>query len=191
MERGLPGNVTSSVVVRLDTSTVLAVDDNAILEQDVRNIVVGFTSNTTDTQSVATIAVHTAYSDAVSRSHCDTVVLVVDVRVAKDGVGAAGNVEAVRVVCSWKAIRAIIWCITSGVIERNVLNYQACTVSNIEAVDGIVLNVEILDNGVTKQLHNDEMVGSVECQHMNINKDSWARKYLAIPPLDPCPSHQD
>lgn len=62
----LPCDIAGGVVVGLDASTVLAVQNDAVLEQDIRDIVVRLSTNAANAQTVAAVAVHSADSNAVS-----------------------------------------------------------------------------------------------------------------------------
>ena len=62
--------------VRLDARAILVVQHLAVFEEDVGDIVVGLSAYAADGETVSAITVHVPHGDAVSRRHCNTIVLV-------------------------------------------------------------------------------------------------------------------
>jgi hypothetical protein len=96
-----------------------------------------------------------------------TMVLLVEAR-PKPGIGLVGGVGILRkfvtvtVVGCWKAIGAIVWRISSAVVQGHMIYIKASTVANAEAVNWVVLDVDVMNGAISKHFCElDEMVGSV------------------------------
>lgn len=72
----LLGNVASRARIGLDPCTILTVQHFAVLEQDIRNIVVALATNGPDRETVAAITIHVFNCDIVTTGNGDTVVLI-------------------------------------------------------------------------------------------------------------------
>jgi hypothetical protein len=157
----LLSNIASGVRVGLDTSAVLAVHDNAVLEDDVLNGVVALAANGTNAETMTTAAVHVGDGDTSTTGDGNAVILVVDVAVLQHSAVRVAEIETIRVVSSWVAIGVIVGLITSGVVEGDVVNGQIRATGDGEAMRGPVLDVQILDGTSRNIIHNEEMIGLV------------------------------
>jgi hypothetical protein len=61
---------------------------------------------------------------------------------------------------SGQAIGTVVGCIARAVVECNVIDVESCTVADTEAVNGVVLNVDVVDCARSEnRFEFDEMVG--------------------------------
>jgi hypothetical protein len=88
------GDEAGGVGVALDARAVFGVQHNRVLEGDVGHVVERLTTDGTDGQAVAAVAVHVVDHDVVAASHRYAIVLVDDDAVADYGVVRSPNTEA-------------------------------------------------------------------------------------------------
>lgn len=173
--------------VSLDSTTVLAADHLRIGEGDSVNRVVALAANRADAKTMTTVAVHSVDDDICSASHRDTVILVVHPGVLQGEVAAFLDIEAVGIVCRRVTIALAVGGIAGGIVEGQAGDSKVLGAFNLEAVDGPVLDVEVLDAGVVHVLHYEKVVGPNEvssgfCLVVFLKTD------LSEPPLEPWPS---
>lgn len=109
---------------------------------------------------MSTIAVHVPYGDVVARCHCDTVVLVAHPRIAQSQIVASRDVEAIAVVGRRKAFGTAVGRITSGVVQRDIVQAETIRVGDVEAVYRPVLDVEVFDHrGTVRFADSYEVIG--------------------------------
>ena len=125
--------------VRSEMTILTQVTNNTY--ENVCDIVVALSSNRPNADSMATGAVHIRDRDVVPTCDRNAVILVENSRVGDDGIVAVAHVEAIRVVCGWKAVAAIVGRISGGVVEVNVAEDGIGGTSNAETVDGPILDV--------------------------------------------------
>lgn len=53
--------------------------------------------------------------------------------------------RTVAVVGSCQAVRACIWCISSTIVERDMVNVNSSAVANAEAMNWVVQNVDVMN----------------------------------------------
>ena len=94
---------------------------------------------------MATVAVHVVDYNVIAASNGDTVILIDDDAVANLGVVCGSKVEAVTVVGGGKAVGAIIRRVSGAVIQSDMVDVQACTVTDAETMDRVVLDVDVVD----------------------------------------------
>lgn len=137
-------NVAGGVLVGLDAGTVLGVQDNRVAEDDVGDVVVRLAANRTNGKTVTAIAVHVIHYDVVTARDRNAVILVDDDAVANFGVVGGGKIEAVTVVRGGKSVRTVVGCVAGTVVECDVVDIKISAVADIEAVNGVVLDVDIV-----------------------------------------------
>jgi hypothetical protein len=91
----------------------------------------------------------------------------------------------------WKAIRAVVRCVASAIVQRDVIDIKVGTIANAEAMNWVVLDVDVMNRAVSKHFRElDEVVRSVvlvrniECTN-TILSDSLSDTSIAsytIPP---------
>lgn len=94
---------------------------------------------------MAAIAVHVVYNDVVTTSNRYAIVLVDDYAVADFSVVSGSKIETVTVMRGGKSIRTIIWCVAGTVVQRDVMDIKTSAVAHAEAMNRVVLNVDIVD----------------------------------------------
>lgn len=151
-------NLASGISVGLDAAAVLAVNNLGIGEGDAVDGVVALATDGADGETVATVAVEVVDDDGATASDGDTVILVVHPGVGQGQEVALLNVKAVGVVGGWVAVTLAVGGVTGGVVEDQAGDGEVLGVFNLEAVDGIVQDVEVLDLGVVHVLDNNEVV---------------------------------
>lgn len=144
---GNTGNVTCSLGVGFDTRAVRVVQDFAVFEQDVGDVVVGFAAHAADAEPVATIAIHAAHADVVARRHGYTVILVADPRITQSQIVAGRDIEPIGIMCCCQAVGTVVRGISSFIVQRDVVDVETVGIRYVEAVNRPVLNVEVLDRG--------------------------------------------
>ena len=152
------GNIASFALVGLDAASVLAVDDDRVLESDILDSVVGLAANGSDGETMATRAVHTVYQNIRTRRDSNTIVLVVDMRVGQDDVVAGRDVESVRVVSGCLAATLRVGLVSDSVVQKDIREGDGVAVRDVEAVNRPILNVQVFESCVADVLCDDEMV---------------------------------
>jgi hypothetical protein len=94
---------------------------------------------------MTTVAVHVVHDDVVTAGDRNTVILVDDYAVANFRVVSRGKVEAVTVVRGGKSIRTVVGCVAGTVVECDVVDIKTNAVADIEAMNRVVLDVDIVD----------------------------------------------
>lgn len=112
----------------------------------------GFSTNRTNGESMAAVAVHVVDEDVVSAGNSNTVVLVYDNTVTDSRVITRSQVKPVAVVGGRQASRAVVGRVSGTVIERDVVDIETGAVADAEAVDGVVLDVDTVDNALAEKL---------------------------------------
>ena len=108
-----------------------------------------------------TIAIHAGDGDVVARGDGDTVILVVDDGVTKDGILGGSKAEAVGVVGGRQTVGTVVGSFSGGVVERDVVDGQSVGAGHSETVDWVVLDVQVMDEGRPKDFGDCyEVVGS-------------------------------
>ena len=138
-------DIAGGILVGLNAGTVLSVQDNGVAENDVRDVVVRLAADRANGKAMTTIAVHVVHNYVVTASDRNAVVLVDDYAIANFGVVGGGKVEAVAVVRGGKSARAVIGCVAGTVVECDVVDIKISTVADVEAVNGVVLDVDIVN----------------------------------------------
>jgi hypothetical protein len=138
-------DVAGGVLVGLDAGTVLGVQDNRVAEDDVCDVVVRLAADRTNGKAMTTVAVHVVHDDVVTAGDRNTVILVDDYAVANFRVVSRGKVEAVTVVRGGKSIRTVVGCVAGTVVECDVVDIKTNAVADIEAMNRVVLDVDIVD----------------------------------------------
>jgi hypothetical protein len=103
---------------------------------------------------VTAVAVHVVNNDVVSASNSNAVILVEDNRVANLGVVAGTQIEPITVMRSRQAIGSLVGCVSSTVVQRDVVNVESSAVTDAEAMNRVVLYVEVVDRAGSEDLPN-------------------------------------
>lgn len=88
--------------------------------QDISHVVIALPAHRANTQPVAVVALQLRHGHVVAAGDGDAVVLVVDRAAADNEIGAAANVEAVRVMCGGEAAAASVRRVAGCVVEQQV-----------------------------------------------------------------------
>lgn len=83
------------VVIALYASSVLRIDDNAVFERNVRDIVITLPAHRSDTQPVASRAIHIIHCNVVPAGDSHTIILIVNRIVVDQGVVSGADIESV------------------------------------------------------------------------------------------------
>jgi len=94
---------------------------------------------------VATVAVHVADVDVVTARDGNAIILVDDDAVTDLCVFATCQIKSVAVVRSRQTLGPLIGCISCRVVQGNVVNVQIGAVADTEAVNWVVLDVDVVD----------------------------------------------
>ena len=151
-------HIPSCTGIGLDPRAILAVDQDAVMKVNVRDVIVGFATNGADRESVRAVAEHVVHLDVVAARDSNTVILIVNSTVMDGDVNGTGDIKAVSVVRSGKPTRLRVWSIAGTIIENDVVHIHILNVSHFEAVCRIILNIEVVDAALAKEILNDEEV---------------------------------
>ena len=180
--------------VGFDSATILAVRDLGIGEGDPIDCIIRLSTNGANAQAMAPWAGHPGYSDVATTSNSHAVILIQDSGVRENQIGGWRNVQTIRVVSSWKASTYGVGCITSRVVENKTGNSHEITFGNVEAVDGPVLNVQVLDGASNHFIEHNEVIRPRSriwvswLWGMYTHKRQRVNAYLLFPPFEPFPS---
>lgn len=94
---------------------------------------------------MAAVAVHVVNDDVVAAGDGDAVVLVNDDAIANFGIVGGTKVKTIAVMRGGKAVGAIIGRVSGAVVESDVIDVEASAVADTEAVDWVVLDVDVMD----------------------------------------------
>jgi hypothetical protein len=72
--------------------------------------------------------------------------LVVDNVVGYQDVAACAQIEAIRVMGSWKATTDRIRCVSCRIVQEQILHYHIGATGDTEQMSGPVLDVQVLDH---------------------------------------------
>jgi hypothetical protein len=101
---------------------------------------------------VAAIAVHVVDLNVVSTGDSDTIILVDDDTVANLGIIGAAQSKAIAVMCCRQTVGAVVGRISGAVVQRDVVNVQTSAVTDTEAVHWVILDVDVVDGTLPKNL---------------------------------------
>ena len=68
------------------------------------------------------VTVHIRDRDVIATRDSHAIVLVRHPAVSEDSVVAAADIEAIGIMSSCEASRAVVWCVSSAVVQNNVLD---------------------------------------------------------------------
>lgn len=92
---------------------------------------------------------------------------------------------------SRETIRAVVGCIAGTVVQSDVVDIKPSAVANTEAMNGVVLDVDVMDCARSQDFAElNEVIRSGNGSAKPERVDSRVT-HLAIPPLLPRPSHHD
>lgn len=94
---------------------------------------------------MAAVAVHVVDNNVVAACDGYTIILVDYDAVTDIGVVGRRKIEAIAVVRCRKAIGAIVRRVSGAVVESDVVDVEAGTVADAEAVDWVVLDVDVVN----------------------------------------------
>lgn len=96
----------------------------------------------------------------------------------------------VTIMRSSQTVRTIIRRISCAVVKRDVINVNSCAVADAEAMNGVVLNVNVVDGAVAEDLAElDEVIGPGRSISKMLTLLLIRQTHFATPPLLPSPSH--
>ena len=148
----------SKTYIGLDASSILAVNDLRVLEDNVGHIVVAFAAYRANRQTMSSRAVHIVHRDVVTGGNGYAIILVDDTTVREHDISVAAEVEAIAVVSSWQAARDGVRGIASRVVEYQIIHRKPAGASDGKAVRRPVLDVQVVDERGAKSLADNEEV---------------------------------
>lgn len=134
---------------RLNTDTVVGVDNLGVGDGDGLDGVVGTATNGADRETVATRAGTAGEGDVGTGVDSQAVVLVLDVGARDVDTGGGADIESIGVVASSR--------VTGGVVEGDVVDAQVGGAVDGESLDGGVQDVQALDVGALEAVGVEEL----------------------------------